>query len=505
MHIGGLAVFEPGPWKNHDERYEALLRHIEPRLDLMPRYRQKVAFLPLNVDTPVWVDDDNFDLSFHVKRAAVPGKGTKKELCDYIGRVFSRQLDRRHPLWELYYIENIDGKNWGLLTKTHHSLVDGLSALELATVLMDTSDEYVPPTEASRWHSSGPEPSTLGLLMQSLRERAAQPAGIVRSAVEAVSNPGRLASALGEAAGALAVTVRELTPPEGPLNGPTGPTRVYWYSGFKLDEFKEVKQAFGATINDVVLGVVAGGLRKYLEIHGEDVDHTKIKALCPVSLRDDKQKTALGNVLAMMLVPLPVEEPYPAARMRKVKANVDRLKKSKQALGADILLKLAGFSPATLHGMVARASLKQMNYNTIVTNVPGPQWPLYTLGCRLTNAMPIAFLYEGQQVATAIFSYLGNLTFGYIADRSSFPDLPRLGECMEESFAELVDIARASQADAAVVEPGRRVATGKNGAGVTARKRAARKTAGRQPAAEKATAKRPAASHAGAPRRRATG
>jgi len=151
-------------------------------------------------------------------------------------------------------------------------------------------------------------------------------------------------------------------------------------------------------------------------------------------------------VLALMLVPLPVDEPFPAARMRRAKANIDKLKKSKQALGADILLKLAGFAPATLHGMVARASLRSMNYNTIVTNVPGPQWPLYTLGCRLVEALPIAFLYEGMQVATAIFSYLGGINFGYIADRSAFPDLPRLGQCMEESFAELLDVARASQA-----------------------------------------------------------
>lgn len=446
MHIGGVAIFEPGPWKSHDERYQALVRHIEPRLDLMPRYRQKVAFLPLNVDTPVWVDDDKFDINFHVKRAAIPGKGTKKQLCDHIERVFSRQLDRRHPLWELYYIENIEGDKWGLLTKTHHALVDGLGALELATVLMDTTDDYVPPAEKSKWKSARDDPGTLGLLMQSLRERAAAPAGIVRTAVHAVSNPGRLASALSEGAGALAVTVRELTPPEGPLNGPTGPSRAYWYSSFELDEFKEIKTAFGATINDVVLGIVSGGFRKYLEIHDEDVDHLKLKALVPVSLRDEKQKTALGNVLALMLVPLPVDEPFPAARMRKAKANIDKLKKSKQALGADILLKLAGFAPATLHGMVARASLRSMNYNTIVTNVPGPQWPLYTLGCRLVQAMPIAFLYEGMQVATAIFSYLGGINFGYIADRSAFPDLPRLGECMEASFAELLDVARASQA-----------------------------------------------------------
>jgi WS/DGAT/MGAT family acyltransferase len=443
MHIGGLATFEPGPWKSHAERFDMLVRHIEPRLDLMPRYRQKVAFLPLNVDMPVWVDDERFDINFHIKRAAIPSPGGRKELCDYIGRVFSRPLDRRRPLWELYYLEGLEGGRWGLLTKTHHALVDGLSALELATVLMDTTDEYVVSNQKSQWRARK-DPGTLGILVQTLRQRATSPVGIVRRAAQAASDPGRLAGALAEGAGALAVAVRELTPPEGPLNGTTGPTRALWYSQFKLNDFKEVKNAFGATINDVVLGVVSGGLRKFLELHGHDVDHLKIKALVPVSLRDDKQKTALGNVLSTMLVPLPVDEPFPAARMRKAKANVDRVKKSKQALGADILLKAVGFSPATLHAMVARASLRQMNYNTIVTNVPGPQWPLYTLGCRLVEAMPIAFLYEGMQVATAIFSYLGNINFGYIADRHAFPDLDLLGECMEESFAELLEVARAS-------------------------------------------------------------
>jgi WS/DGAT/MGAT family acyltransferase len=517
MHIGGVAIFKPGPWKSHEDRFKALVNDIEPRLDLMPRYRQKVGFLPMNVDTPVWIDDDKFDIRFHVKRAAIPTPGGRQQLTEYIERVFSRPLDRRRPLWELYYLEGLEGGRWALLTKTHHALVDGLSALELATVLMDTNDEYVPTHDKSQWRAKK-DPGTLGLLLQTLADRATSPVGIVRQAAKAASDPGRLAGALAEGAGALAVAVRELTPPEGPLNGTTGPTRAYWYSKFELDEFKEIKNAFGATINDVVLGVVSGGIRKYLEIHGEDVDHLKIKALVPVSLRDEKQKTALGNVLSTMLVPLPVDEPFPAARMRKAKANVDRIKKSKQALGADILLKAVGFSPATLHALVARASLRQMNYNTIVTNVPGPQWPLYCLGCQLTDAMPIAFLYEGMQLATAIFSYLGHINFGYIADRHAFPDLVRLGECMEESFAELLDVSRANAPLAARTTPRR--ATGSKAAAQTkpaARKSAARKTATRKAPAKKAAGRASAGSKVKAPagaaarasrtpaRRRATG
>ena len=508
MHIGGIAIFEPGPWKSHEERYQALLRHIEPRLDLMPRYRQKIAFLPLNVDLPVWQDDEKFDINFHVKPAALPSPGGRKELCQFVERVFSRQLDRRHPLWELYYIEGLEGDRWALLSKTHHSLVDGLSALELATVLMDTSPDYRPPVEGSNWVPEE-ETGTLGLVFNTLKMRASSPVGLVRNAVQAASNPGRLAAALAEAAGALAVVSKELTAPEGPLNGPTGPTRTYWYSRFKLEEFKEIKTAFGGTINDVVVGVVSGGLRKYLEIHDEDVDNLAIQALMPVSLRDDKQKTALGNVLSMMIVKLPVDEPFPAARMRKAKANIDKLKKTKQALGADILLKLAGFAPATLHAMVARVSLRTMNYNTIVTNVPGPQWPLYTLGCQLQTAMPIAFLYEGQQLATAIFSYLGNINFGYIADRHAFPDLPRLAECMEESFAELLDVARAS-ATGAPAAPVRKTTHARKAAPArktpAAAKAPAAKTA-KAPAARKAVpvkASSPAAATAAkAPRKRA--
>ena len=488
MHIGGIAVFEPGPWKNHEERFKALLHHIEPRLDLMPRYRQKIAFLPMNVDLPVWQDDEKFDINFHVKRAALPSPGGRKELCNYVERVFSRQLDRRHPLWELYYIEGLEGNRWALLSKTHHSLVDGLSALELATVLMDISPDYRPPIEGSKW-TPDEETGTLGLVFNTLKMRASSPVGLVRNAVQAASNPGRLAGALAEAAGALAVVSKELTAPEGPLNGPTGPTRTYWYSRFDLEEFKEIKRAFGGTINDVVVGVVSGGLRKYLEIHDEDVDNLAIQALMPVSLRDEKQKTALGNVLSMMIVKLPVDEPFPAARMRKAKANIDRLKKTKQALGADILLKLAGFAPATLHAMVARVSLRTMNYNTIVTNVPGPQWPLYTLGCQLQTAMPIAFLYEGQQVATAIFSYLGTINFGYIADRHAFPDLPRLAECMEESFAELLDVARASAVATAEAPPASRPSTRP----AAARKPSvAKKAVAKKAAPKKAAVKKPA-------------
>ncbi len=448
MHIGGVAVFEAADGRSDEQRFELLLKHVGPRLDLIPRYRQRVAFLPLNVDIPVWVDDDRFDIHFHVRRAALPSPGADRELAQFCERVFSRQLDRRRPLWELYYVEGLEGGRWALLSKVHHALVDGISAVELATILLDSDADYRTPQGGSAWRPA-PAPGTFDLLLRSLQERARSPIGLVRNARKVSNDPQKLADALRDTAGGLAATVQHIRAPDSPLNGSTGPTRTVWWSRFPLQEFKEVKEAFGATINDVVLAVVAGGLREYLALHDDDADSMRLKALCPVSIRDASERTALGNRLSMMLVQLPVDEPNPVIRMGRVKNTVERLKRSKQPVGAGFLLRLAGWSPATLHAMVSRVSLKQIGYNLIVTNVPGPQRPLYCLGNRMVESMPIAFLYDGQRIAIAIFSYAGRLDFGYIADRDHFDDLPSFGACMERSFRDLLAVARVPLAVAA--------------------------------------------------------
>jgi WS/DGAT/MGAT family acyltransferase len=245
------------------------------------------------------------------------------------------------------------------------------------------------------------------------------------------------------------------------INGTTGPTRAYVYSRFPLEDFRSVKNAFGGTINDAVLAVVAGGLRGFLlarRLDPDDPDQA-IQALCPVSIRDTSERTALGNRLAMLLVRLPVDEADPVRRIRKVRATVDRLKARKQAVGADFLLNLAGFAPATLHAMVARQSLRQIGFNLVVTNVPGPQLPLYCQGSRLIEAMPIAFLYDGQQVAIAIFSYSGWLNFGYLVDAHGMPDVDILARCVEDSLAELVADSRPIAETAAAGPNGKAKAT----------------------------------------------
>ena len=457
MHIGGAAVFERSPLGSGEKLHQAIVRAIEPRLDLMPRYRQKVAFLPLSLDTPVWIDDAEFDIDNHIVRAALPRPGGDRELQQFIARVFSRQLDRRRPLWEMYIIEGLKDGRWALLFKTHHAMVDGISNLELVTVLLDTDSEFRGDDTAaeSTWEPTS-EPTSLDLLVSSLRERLLRPQRLLSSARAVAGKPGRLAKALRDTASGLAAVAETIRAPRSIINGPTGPTRAYRFSRFPLQDFKLIKDTFGGTINDVVLAAVSGGLRHYLMAHEVDPDdpESALQALCPVSIRDDTEKTALGNRLALLLVKLPIDEANSETRLSRVRATVDRLKARKQAVGADFLLNLAGFAPSTLHAMVARASVRQIGFNLIVTNVPGPQFPLYFRGARLVEAFPVAFLYEGQRLAIAIFSYMGWLNFGYLTDAHGVPDVDLIARSVERSFKDLVRGARRRQELNAEIETG---------------------------------------------------
>jgi WS/DGAT/MGAT family acyltransferase len=275
--------------------------------------------------------------------------------------------------------------------------------------------------------------------------------------------------------------------PKSSINGETGPTRAFSYSHFPLDDFRLIKRTFGGTINDVVLAVVAGGLRHFLIARGVDPDdeNEALRCLCPVSIRDNSERAALGNRLAMLLVNLPIGEVDPVRRLAAVRTTVDALKARKQAVGADFLLNLAGFAPSTLHAMVARASLRQIAFNLIVTNVPGPQVPLYCQGAKLVDVYPIAFLYDGQELAVAIFSYAGMLNFGYLVDDQNVPDVDVFAQCVEESVHELVEAATAFAGangdDAAKSLTGRRAPRRK--AATAKRSAPARKRATKRPVA----------------------
>ncbi len=458
MHIGGVAICEPSPLGTGRDLYEGLIRAIEPRLDMMPRYRQKLAFVPLKLDLPVWVDDEQFDIRKHVLRSHLPSPGGDEELAAFIGRLFSQLLDRRRPLWELHIVEGLPEGRWALIAKTHHAMVDGKSNLELVSILMDTEPNVTRAAGKSTWTGEA-GPSPLGLLLNSLREKAETPGRLIKTAQSAMENPGRLATALRDTASGLAVMARTAGASTTAINGPIGPSRLYMTSRFSLADFKAVKDAFGGTINDVVLAVVTGGLRHFLFERGYEPEMELLKALCPVSIRDSSERSALGNRLAMLLVELPVGEEDVLRRYDIVRGRVDHLKARKQAVGADFLLNLGGFAPPTLHAMVARSSLKQLGFNLVVTNVPGPQFPLYLQGARLVEAFPIAFLYEDQRVSIAIFSYCGYLNFGYIADQETMADLPVLVEGIEMALAELALLAR-SESERSNKGAARRTRTG---------------------------------------------
>ncbi|MHB8719173.1 MAG: WS/DGAT/MGAT family O-acyltransferase [Candidatus Dormibacteria bacterium] len=448
MHIGGVAVFDPSPLGTGRALYDGLVKVIAPRLDLMPRYRQKLAFVPLSLDTPVWVDDPDFEMRRHLLRAALPKPGGDHEMQELVGRIFSRPLDRRRPLWEITVVEGLPEGRWALITKTHHAMVDGISGVELFTVLLDVDPTpRRQPFGVSRWEARE-APSGLGLLVNSLRERVTRPARLLSAARAVAGQPVRLAGALRDTASGLVEMLPNMGSARSVINGPTGPGRAFTFSRFPLSDFKLVKNTFGGTINDVVLAAVSGGLRNFLLARGVDPEDPgqALQALCPVSIRDTTEKTALGNRLAMLLVKLPTDEADAAKRVLRVRRTVDRLKERKQAVGADFLLNLAGFAPSTLHAMVARASLRQINFNLIVTNVPGPQVPLYLHGALMREVFPVAFLYDGQQVAVAIFSYLGQLNFGYLVDSLGIPDADVFAECVEEGMRELVEAARAAAA-----------------------------------------------------------
>ena len=494
MHIGGIAVFEPSPLGTGRALYDGLVKAIAPRLDLIPRYRQKLAFVPLSLDTPVWVDDPDFDIGNHVLRAALPKPGGDREMREFVGRVFSRQLDRRRPLWELYLVEGLPDGRWALLSKSHHAMVDGIASLELTTILLDVEREPAKqPFGVSRWEARE-GPSSMGLLINSLRQRVTRPRRLLSAARAVAGQPGRLANALRDTASGLASMAEHMGAPSSPINGKTGPARAIAYSRFPLTDFRLIKGAFGGTINDIVLAVVAGGLRHFLIARGVDPDDERqvLQALCPVSIRDTTERSALGNRLAMLLVKLPIGEADPKTRIAAVRRTVDRLKARKQAVGADFLLNLAGFAPSTLHAMVARASLRQISFNLIVTNVPGPQFPLYCQGAKVVEVFPIAFLYDGQQVAIAIFSYLGMLNFGYLVDAHGMPDVDVFAQCVEEGLRELVEAAQAASNGS--TQPPKRATTAKRTTATTKRATTAKRTAATAKTTAKTTAKRVATS-----------
>src|SRR5881394_1739621 len=365
MHIGGILIFEGPP-----PRYVDLVEHVRGKLDQVPRFRQRLVVPPLEAGRPLWADDVNFNLSYHIRHTALPEPGGEAQLKRLAARVFSQQLDRSKPLWEMWLVQGLERDRFALLTKTHHAAVDGI-------------------------------------------------------------------------AGAFAYPA-----PDVPLNREIGPHRRFTWARSELATFKQIKDSLGGTVNDVVLAVVTGALRKWLHSRSIRTEGLEMRALVPVSIRSADERGELGNKLAAMRGPLPVYVEDPARRLRVVSEQMEGLKRSKQALGAEVISRFNDFAPPTLLAQAARINFSTRLFNLIVTNVPGPQMPLYILGRELEEIFPVAFLPQNHALAVAIMSYNGRVCFGLLADYDSMEDVETIALGIDESLEELKEAAAAAAAPA---------------------------------------------------------
>jgi diacylglycerol O-acyltransferase / wax synthase len=434
MHVASVALFE-GPPPPYDEMLDA----IERRLPLVPRYRQRLAFVPLQQGRPKWVDDPHLNLRYHVRSTALPAPGSERQLKDLAGRVFAQQLDRDKPLWEIWLVEGLENDRFAVLSKTHHALVDGISGVDIMSVLFDTSPEPAAPTDpGDRWLPR-PVPTGAQMLGEALVERATIPAEIARTARAVLRGPRRILSEVRDAAagvGAMAWT--GLNPaPTSPYNESIGPHRRFTWVRADLGEMKTIKNELGGTVNDVVLATVAGALGRHLRRRGQNTDGLELKAMIPVSVRADVERGALGNRVAAMMAPLPVWCQDPVARLDIVREELQGLKSSGQAVGAEVLTQLTGFAPATVMNQASRLVARQRLFNVVVTNVPGPQFALYLAGRRLLDIFPMVPLAKNQGLGIALMSYAGKINFGLVGDWDVMWDIDDFAEDIRISLEEL--------------------------------------------------------------------
>jgi diacylglycerol O-acyltransferase len=445
MHIGSVGIFE-GPTPGPGEVRSA----IAERLALVPRYRQKVRFVPLSLGRPVWVDDPHFNLDYHVRRTALPAPGGDEELRLLVGRVMSQQLDRAKPLWELWVAEGLDAGRWALISKTHHCMVDGVSGTDLMSVIMSSEREAEPPATAE-WEPE-PEPGSASLVTHSLSVRAASPYEAARSVLAAARGPRRVASKAIDTTRGLA-NFRSLLSPRSAssLNGSIGLHRRWDWARARLSDLKRIREDHGGTVNDVVLAVITRGFRDLLLSRGEHVDGRVIRTLVPVSVRAEEDRGTYNNKVSAMFAELPIALEDPVERLRSVREQMQELKRSGQAVAAERLTALGGFAPAMLLALSGRVATRipQRSVNTVTTNVPGPQKPLYLIGRRMLEAFPFVPLGGHVRVGVAIFSYDGGINFGVTGDSDTAPDIGVLCMGIERGVIELLK----TPPDAAADEP----------------------------------------------------
>ncbi len=503
MHVGSLAYLEGAPFFGDDDgpfRLDAVRERIGSRLHLVPRFRKRIMEVPFNQGRPVWVDDEDFDLSYHVRLTALPRPGTEQQLLGLMERLQAVQLDRRRPLWEIWFVEGVEGDRVGIIQKTHHCLIDGVSGIDVATVLLDLEPDP-PPIEVPEWKVE-PPPEPGALLVESLVERVVEPTELLRSVRAAVRLPqqagemltgGHLGGLLdtvveagGEHLAGLVSSAREVGGgrPDTPLNVPITPHRRMELVRVPLERVKAIKQAAGCTINDVVLTACSMALGSFLQHRDALEPGMVLKAMVPVSVRDESEQMALGNRVSMLVAELPVSEPDPLEQLEFVSSRMRAAKSSGQQVGADALVALAGFAPSTLLSLAARLAPRALPVNTVITNIPGPQFPLYCMGARVLEAFPYVNMIDGLALIMAVISYDGQLSFGVSSDRSAVPDVDLVARSLGEAFDEL---AAALQLDAPAPVARKERPAGKK---AVRKKPVRKKPAGKKAASTKASSAR---------------
>ncbi|ODT99722.1 MAG: diacylglycerol O-acyltransferase [Pseudonocardia sp. SCN 72-86] len=449
MHVGGVMTFLP-PEDGSEFDVDAFVRLVGSRLSLVPRYRQRVREVPGRLGLPVWVDDPDFDLSYHIRRSALPAPGTDDALRELVGRLLSRRLDRDRPLWEIYIVEGVSGGRFALVTKTHHAMVDGVASMDIGALLLDRTPEprEVPDDE---WVPAR-EPSGIELAASAVVENLRRPRSAVDAASRAVADLRAAAATVGRTMSGIAEAARGAAQASGPLdalNRPIGEQRRYSMARTSLAEHRAARKAHLAggagTVNDVVLGVVCGALRYWLMTRGEALHpDTSVRAMVPVSVRnrrDNGGPGSPGNQISAYFVDLPVGLDEPAARLLRIAEQMEAQKRGAHDAAPTALVGLAGLMSPQLHSMGAKLTsrLSSRLFNVLVTNVPGPPRPLYAMGARLQDLFPVVPLAQGQAVGIGVTSYNGSVCYGLNADRDTMPDVDVLAEAMNSALAELLE------------------------------------------------------------------
>ncbi|HZZ51522.1 MAG TPA: wax ester/triacylglycerol synthase family O-acyltransferase [Pseudonocardia sp.] len=443
MHVGAVAVFRR-PKAGFD--YDRLLRVVEQRINQVPRYRQKVRHIPGGLARPVWVDDEDFDLSYHVRRSALPKPGTDRALHDLIARLMSRPLDHTRPLWEMYLVEGLSSNRIVMLTKTHQALVDGIRAIDIAQLIVDFS-----PTAyedgGQRWRAR-PEPGRVRLVRDAVFEAWRRPGAVVDNFRSAVGDAAATAGKVADVVGQVATVIRTATSkaPGSPLNVPVSAQRRFAVARTSLEDYRAVHTRHGCTVNDVVLAVVSGAMRNWLLSRGEPITGSStVRAMVPLSVRAESDDPALLEEadisrVSSFLVDLPVGEPNAVVRLHQVTHQMRAHADSGRSVGAETLVRIGEFAPPTLHALGARAAsgFSKRIFNLVVTNVPGPQVPLYAAGATMLEMFPVVPLAKGQALAIGLTSYNGGVYYGFNADRDAMGDVDMLAGMIGEALDELV-------------------------------------------------------------------